>query len=309
MEIEEVISFANEARNANGDVLILPSSEYLNRFLLLHQSQLEKENIKIGLCSSETYELISDKYAFGQLCEKARIKIPQEYSEVPDKFPFVVKPKKYAQDLTKVNEKPLLITNAEDLNQLAKIEDIENYYFQEFIEGRSIYLLYYIFKDGSYKVYSQENFIQQAEGASMILSKSGEFHKDKIAEKFANLFVESGFFGLVMVELKLNSSGFTMIEANPRLWGPSQLILDAQMDLFHCFAVENQLLAEKLPAEYLPETYYYWSGGIVSDQKNSKEITFHNFSEGEFIREFSKFACKDIYQKEDTINIYLNEIS
>jgi hypothetical protein len=37
-----------------------------------------------------------------------------------------------------------------------------------------------------------------------------------------------GFYGLVMIEVKEYDNQFYMIEANPRLWGPSQLILDAK---------------------------------------------------------------------------------
>ena len=43
-----------------------------------------------------------------------------------------------------------------------------------------------------------------------------------------------------------------MIEANPRLWGPSQLILDSGMDLFQCFAYDNKLI-KKIETKHYPK--------------------------------------------------------
>ena len=120
--------------------------------------------------------------------------------------------------------------------------NLDQYYFQEYIAGSCYYLLYYFDKDGSYSVYSQENLIQQSNGGSMILSKSSDIHNQEISKAYASLFVKEKYHGLIMVELKKFKNKFYMIEANPRFWGPSQLIIDASMDLLDRFMLENKLI-------------------------------------------------------------------
>ena len=56
------------------------------------------------------------------------------------------------------------------------------------------------------------------------------------------MLIQIGYYGLIMIEVKIQDGEYYMIEANPRLWGPSQLILDAGMDLFHRFALDNGLI-------------------------------------------------------------------
>ena len=49
-----------------------------------------------------------------------------------------------------------------------------------------------------------------------------------------------------MVEVKHLSNKNYMIEANPRFWGPSQLFVDAGINLFEAFLVDNGLLNKRL---------------------------------------------------------------
>ena len=55
VEISDKIKTNQEVNN----VLILPTSEFLNRFLLDNRNQLENESIRIPLCSKSLYEKIS----------------------------------------------------------------------------------------------------------------------------------------------------------------------------------------------------------------------------------------------------------
>jgi len=311
LELEDLLKTANQIRSLDGtsEVLVLPSTEYLNRFLVRNQAELEKNCIITGLCKEKIYNLISDKHTFSAHCQASGITIPKEYTTIPLSFPFVVKPKVYAQDLNSVNEKPILVGNEKDMAQVRKLKHIDNYYFQEYVDGASFYLLYHFFKNGEYTIFSQENLIQQDNGASIVLAKSSGIHRESIGKKFADIFVKMGFSGLVMVEVKKFKGNYYMIEANPRFWGPSQLILDAGMSLFDDFLLDQGIIHKKNSFTYLQGVYYYWSGGLIQDQSDAKIPRFYNFSKEKFFEEFHELSIKDIYLREDAIKIYVDECS
>lgn len=312
LSVEEFIEFRLmiSKNHPSEKTLILPSTEYLNRFLLKKRIQLEKSNFIIPLCSEKLYHQISDKYSFGILCQAYEISIPNEISQPSEEdIPFVAKPKKYFDANNRVAGRPLLILNDKDFHQINQISSDE-YYYQEFVEGESYYLLYYFDGNGNHSIYSQKNLIQQANGLSIIGAESSDFHHSDISQNYTNLFTETNFRGLVMIEVKVMADRVVMIEANPRIWGPSQLILDSGMDLFHRFAIDYDLLRSKqLPTDfnYKLNEKYFWSGGIVQDQSKNKSVVFHNFTINEFFQNFTNFNKKDIYCKKDSFRIYLNE--
>ncbi|TDP00885.1 ATP-grasp domain-containing protein [Flavobacterium sp. 245] len=308
LDISILLEYCESIKSDKSEtVLIVPSTEYLNRFLLQNCEILAKNNVEIGLCDREVYEKISDKYLFNEICIKEGINVPNEYLSVPDFYPFVVKPKKYITDSKALLEKPLLVYNRNDFEKYIKNKDLSDYYYQEYITGQSFYLLYYFFKSGEYSVYSQENLMQQENGGSMILCKSSTIHSNVISKKFADLFVGLGFSGLVMVEVKLQDDKFYMIEANPRLWGPSQLILNASMNLFDCFAFENKLISEIEEVQYEENQWYFWAGGLIENQQAKKNISYYNFNSEMFFENYNGFLNNEVYLKKDTINLYLKE--
>lgn len=310
LDLKEIFHFCNlsKEKNKTNEILILPSTEFLNRVLLKHRAQLEKYNVYIGLCKEEIYSLISDKLSFSNLSRLYNIPIPQEFSEIPKTFPFVIKPKKYSKGFTNVFEKPILVFSEEDLENLKDFEDFSDYYFQEYIEGHSYYLLYHFSQNETVVAYSQENLIQQDEGGSIILARSSDIHEKPISNLFIELFQNIKFNGLVMVEVKFDGEKYVMIEANPRFWGPSQLILDSGMMLFDMFSLENKLKSEITNRKYKVGEYYFWSGGINSNLKNQKKTKFYNFSEFQFFWEYDLLMKNDIYLRKDTLTIYLNEV-
>src|SRR4051812_14995086 len=64
LEVDKFIQYKRKIITSNklSRLLILPSSEYLNRFLLTQRRALETEDYIIPLCPLELYRLISDKY-------------------------------------------------------------------------------------------------------------------------------------------------------------------------------------------------------------------------------------------------------
>lgn len=305
VEISDKIKTNQEVNN----VLILPTSEFLNRFLLDNRNQLENESIRIPLCSKSLYEKISDKFSFNELCKKHGLNTPKQFDSAPKTYPFIIKSRTYFNKNNFVGIKPQIIYNSKEYDEFFSSNNLDQYYFQEYIAGSCYYLLYYFDKDGSYSVYSQENLIQQSNGGSMILSKSSDIHNQEISKAYASLFVKEKYHGLIMVELKKFKNKFYMIEANPRFWGPSQLIIDASMDLLDRFMLENKLIKKpkiKLK-DYKKDVFYFWSGGLVKDLNRSKSSTFYNFDSNMFIKIYNQILKNEIYLKQDTIQCYLSK--
>jgi predicted ATP-grasp superfamily ATP-dependent carboligase len=311
VNLSELVGYCELAKEKSqvNEILILPSTEYLNRFLLNHKNELESKGIQIGLCDESIYSLVSNKLSFSKLCQSFSIPVPQEFKSIPKSYPFVIKPKEYGNGLTKVHEKPILVFSKGDFENLERIENISDYYFQEYIDGASYYLLYHFSKSGETLAYSQENLIQQDEGASMILARSSTIHKEEISKQFIKLFKEISFHGLVMVEVKFDGDKFVMIEANPRLWGPSQLILDSGMMLFDAFSKANGLKNELTEREYRVGEYYFWSGGLISNFKKRKSPKFYKYDSTRFYSDYHLLMKHDIYLRKDTLTIYINEVS
>ena len=112
-------------------IVLLPSSEYLNRIALDCRSTLEKEGIIVPLCENETYRSLSDKYEFQKICKKKSICVPEELnSPGREDIPFVAKPKHYFSKRRKILS-PVLIQNEDDYTQLKKLGDLSDFLFSE----------------------------------------------------------------------------------------------------------------------------------------------------------------------------------
>lgn len=309
------VSFFQEIYNElseKGDsrLVLMPTTEYLNRFYLSKRNELEKMGYIIPLCESKLYDTISDKAEFEKLCKANHIATPAEYSEISkENIPFVVKPRNYFfGGGVNVAEKPKLIMNEDDFDKLGEIA-LDNYYCQEFVRGTAFYLLYYFSQDGSYSIYSQENLMQQHGGLSIVAAESSTYHEDLRAEAFTKMLLNVGFKGLIMVEVRDYKGMFYMIEANPRFWGPSQLILDSGMDLFERFAFDCGFVNKLKKYDYCPHVKYFWLGGIYETTSIKKEVAFlGGYNSFSFIKGLSDWIDADIYKRKDTINIFLSEL-
>ena len=90
-------------------------------------------------------------------------------------IPFVAKPKTYYSKNTKDTLSPVIINTEKQKSDFIEEYCVNEFYFQEFIGGKSKYLLYYFHGDGSIYKYSQENLIQQPNGKSMVAAISSDF--------------------------------------------------------------------------------------------------------------------------------------
>jgi len=290
------------------DYIILPSSEFLNRFFLENRTYYTVLNCIIPLVSSELYAKISDKYSFGKMCDQYHLATPKEF-ENPDSlaFPFVAKPRLYFSGNGLKTLQPYLFYSESDWNDFLQKEESDAFYYQEFIEGGCYYLLYYLSNSLDNVCYSQKNLVQQAGGKSMIVAQSSDIHSLPIAGNYLKMLKKEGFVGLIMIELKKKGDEFVMIEANPRLWGPSQLFVDAGVPIFEAFMRDQGFEIQASGLSEIKEVMYFWHGGMAEDQKNGKEIAYHEYSPDLLDENLEKLLACEVYLREDTKDIFYNE--
>ena len=286
-------------------VLLLPVSEYFNRFLLQHREEIEGNRCVIPLVEETLYKTISDKERFARLCASYGLDIPFEFDDIPAQFPFVAKPRHYFS-VTGRQLIPYLIYDEVGLDHFLEKEEASEFFYQEFVKGRSIYLLAYLAKDGSELLFSQENLMQQAGGKSIILARHSDFHTTKLAQRYIDMLRAVGFSGLIMIELRYDepNNRYVMIEANPRLWGPMQFVVDNDVDLFGRMLIDYGFIFSDPDKKPLPTSHYFWSGGISGD---AQPIAFFNYSASQFFEEYPMLRSQDIFFRNDTLNLFLSE--
>ncbi len=121
--------------------------------------------------------MVSDKQSFGCICKENNILTPEEYSNLVEiKYPCVAKPKKYFSETTGKILAPVILLDKTALNIFKRAEKMKDYYFQEYIDGVSYYLLYYFHRNGRVYKYSQKNIVQQPDGKSMVAAVSAKYH-------------------------------------------------------------------------------------------------------------------------------------
>lgn len=314
LNLIDLISSIKKVKNEKEaeEYIIAPSTEALNRFLLKNRAQFKKINCAIPLINKNLYEKISDKYSFGEICEQYGILVPKTISPNKNsKFPFVAKPRTYfSSKKTDISLNPVIIENKQQWNGFKKQYLIDDFYFQKFIEGKSLYLLYYFHRNGKVYKFSQENYIQQYGGKSVVAAKSSTFHLDKESSKYEKMFKKLKFHGLIMIEVRQRGQMNYMIEANPRFWGPSQLFIDAQANLFLPFLHDYELITS-LPA-FNPKkgaTSYCWFGGMVETISEGNQLFFHKSNKADLIDELSAWLHEDIYMRQDSEKIFLKELT
>jgi len=309
LDIDDLLLAIENAQNTLqfDEYIIAPSTEALNRFILEHILLFNAKECLFPTVNQALYERVSDKYSFEMLCKEFNIRTPKEYISLDNvSFPFIAKPKKYFS-INKETFAPKIIRNKVEYNTFILDHNIEEFYFQEYIDGKCIYLHYYFNKDGSCDKFSQENLLQQEDGKSMLVAKSTDYHNTIISRQFEELFLDIKFRGLVMMEVKLKDNKVTMIEANPRFWGPSQLFVDARANLFESFLVDYGVLISRDPLENNPGHLYFWDDGVSNNISCRDKLGYHNYSKQDFLNDLPSLNKIEIFNRTDTINLYQNQ--
>lgn len=295
---------------AADSLLIPPSTEALNRFLLKYRRILETLQCVIPLVDMTLYETISDKENFWNLCRRNDLAVPptivlsKVYTE-----PYVAKPKHYrAKDGNTYS--PILVQTLEEHKNFQSKYDWDDFTYQKYILGDSYYILYYFARDGRVYRFSQENYAQQPNGKSILAAEASDIHEKDIAQKYQELFQKVNYFGFVMVELRENEGEYYMIEANPRFWGPSQLFVDARVPFFEAFLKDYNYISRINESEINYDAKYLWSGGFRDGQSiNSQNCVWFGNGRQKVIEEWKEFREMDIYYRSDTMGVFDEERS
>lgn len=300
-------------------LVIAPSTEALNRFLLKHRRVVENAGFVLPLVNERLYLSISDKKSFSDLCRQAGLDVPKEYAATEELcFPCVAKPIVYQNNAGQYLN-PVILTTAQAYSEFLADHDSNDFFFQEFVVGNSHYLLYYFAGGGKVYRFSQQNLLQQVGGKSIVAAVPGRIHETDIADCYESLFRSLGFRGFVMVELRETPDGrWVMIEANPRFWGPSQLFLDSGRDFFRAFLSDccPDVFSPPVWNLPLPEVYkepssppagaYFWSGGIASQVVGEiSVVVLSPFAPR--LADYARWAGKDVYNRPDTIELFRDD--
>lgn len=301
LNITEIIDLLTELKSkfSFAEYIIAPSTEAINRFVLKYREKFLLNGMVNILVPKELYENVSDKKKFGDICECNGISVPKELG-FPNEFhqPFVAKPISYFASNGLVLS-PIIIHSSEDYYTFLNNNNIEDYYFQEYIEGQSIYLLYYIRKDGKVFSASQENFMQQPNGKSILVAKMSNFHESIFAKPYFDLLSILKYYGFIMIEVRVALEGIYMIEANPRFWGPSQLFVDSGYNFFECFLQEYGFVSN-ITLSSNSDVMYYWHGGT----KGTNEHKYYSGYGDKYEQELSILLNNDIYNRNDSKQLF-----
>lgn len=305
LEQFQALSDHSQRMGHTDGALILPSSEFLNRYLLTHRDALRAMGLQVPLVNAPLYQKISDKLSFSEMCRAYGLDVPEEIPR-PDAFePLVAKLKVYGTAGT-VQQKPYLIDSLAVWRRFLDSENPEHFFFQRLIEGQSHYLLASLRPDAAPLVSAQQNLLQQARGRSVVLARNSDIHASPLAQRYLEMLAAEHFQGLIMIELRHDSRNdrWYMIEANPRLWGPSQWFVDASVDLFGHWL---QGWGARISVANNPksrQTHYFWSGGLMDDAPPTRL----NYSADDFIDQYPAIALADLFNRPDTRELYEHEL-
>ncbi len=285
--------------------IIVPSTEALNRFLVANRQEIEAHGTAIPLVEDPLYSMISDKRSFYHMCRHHGLRVPR-LIELPEEYtqPYVAKPVKYISDFGE-RLVPVIVDSPDKHRQFYENYHISDFDIQEFVDGESFYLLFYLSRRSgvNYK-FSQQNCAQQPNGGSIIAALGSDIHKMDITNRYVSMLRGAGFYGFIMIELRRWDGEYYMIEANPRMWGPSQLYVDADVPLIDAFLYDHGII-DSIPGEHdYPMSFYHWSGGLKDPILEDRNCVWLHSGRELVQQYYDKFIAAEIYDREDTRKIY-----
>lgn len=275
----------------------VPTTEFINHFVLAHRSELQAAGWLIGLPAAAVYAQLTGKLASQAVVQGLTgLRPPAAQALEQARPPCVLKPRENLQAARVLY--PQLCLTPEALTQaLAGIEPAQ-WFAQDYIDGQSHYLCGYLACDGQRAWYWQDNLLQQPGGKSILLARTGAnpgLDADALFDGLARL----GYHGPFMMELIRDAAGrLHYIEINPRFWGPLQLALDACPRVLDLFAADHGV---PLPPRdgALPATgqLYAWAHGAAQAGCRHYPALQQQASEASLP---ALLARHDIYARPDT---------
>lgn len=306
LEVADFTAAATAARKRTGatQCVLAPASEYMVRWALQQRDALAAAHCELPLPDEATYLRVTDKGSFTVFCHERGLPVPGELATGAH-LPCVAKPRwNVAPDGTSLY--PWLLRTREDLLRFERETQPEHFFFQEWVEGRSLYLLFHLPRRGRATVFSQENLAQQPGGKSVLLARAARLHEDAREVAFwEDALRATGFYGVAMLELRQRDDGeCVLIEANPRLWGPLQLCVDACPPLLRGYVEEHlgRSPAARPAGAIRTRAAYLWSGGFAAG-----EPVWHGAAPRRGWLARLRHAADDVYLRADSWRQFMHE--
>lgn len=289
---------------------IAPSSEFLVRWCLDRREDLLALGCELPLPDRDIYLAVSDKRPFAHHCRSRGLATPMEGNS-PEEIglPCVAKP---IVNVTSDGRSlyPWLLHTPLDVTNFRKAAKADEFFFQEWIEGQSIYLLVHLDRFGKATCFSQRNLAQQPGGKSVVLAQASAHHLTTEASYWIDALRATGFFGIAMIELRIRAGGqWVLIETNPRLWGPLQLVVDAKPMLLDTY-FETLLGPSTKRQSKRPNNraqWYLWYGGARSIWNRGEELVWHIPRPSHLRWLLLRLLPHDVYFRWDTWRYFFSE--
>jgi hypothetical protein len=299
LDIQLMETVSNLINDRELSPLYIPTSEFLNWFMMENKSILLGCGWRIFLPDFEVYLSLTNKSTSLQIIQNfVKIDGPpiqKSYDWIP---PCVLKPN--TNLLNKKTEYPRICPDESSLkNAIVQISK-EDWFCQDWIEGQSYYFCSYIDQFGNWDGFWQENLLQQPNGKAMIFARSCNNPGVDVAGLMKGLH-KFGYFGPLMMEVIVdNLNNIYFIEINPRFWGPLDLCTRACPDLLLRYVADVGLKGFPKTSSHekkIDVTHWYsWADGI----KMGTPKTYPAFSEVEQQFEIDNMLLKyDVYTNED----------
>lgn len=308
----------DRAREAAGGkaLVVLPSSEYFNAFLLEHRPLVEAMGCEIPLVDARIYGLLTNKDSASAYFASRGISVPREIVNSTECVPPVVAKPRNNISPDGSSLYPHLLMDARQMAAFHTRHDASSYFFQEYLQGESLYLLFYVPRCGGEAfVWSQRNLLQQPNGKSMLWAEPADLHRSELATGLIDALREAGFWGLGMIELIRTSDRDVFIEMNPRIWGPMQLVVDQHQPLLEAMIGEALhgdpgYFLKTAPAS-IPRGrrgQYFWCGGLAHTLASHYQPSWHGPRRPLLATAFAGLR-NDVYLRADSWRCFIREMT
>ena len=306
-------SWVDAARRAHpgARLVLVPSSEYLNTFLLgLSEATLESLACELPLVDAAMYAELTNKASSTCWFADHGTHVPRTLDGWSGPLPIVAKPRRNVGNDGIMRYPILLHTSAEREAFLAR-EDREAFFPQEFVQGTSQYLLAYLARDRRVFTASQINLGQQAQGKSIVLARTAAFHQDPAALATIQVLQARGFHGFAMLEFIVGTDGPCFIELNPRPWGPLQLCADHDCGIIEAF-IGDSLYRDPLRHDHIrrqkpTSARYLWFGGILKDRRAGRRVRWRDGALRGWLCVL-RYLPQEVFLRRDSWRVFLGEV-
>lgn len=309
--------FAEGVRQArrnrgNAPLVVLPSTEYFNTFLLRHRQAIEAMGCEVPLVGAALYARLTDKRTSVDFFADAGVDVPRELDPaLGASEPLVAKPRSNVSP-SGASLYPVLLDTRGALAGFLQQHDPSHYFFQEHVSGDSVYLLFHLSHDATADVtWSQRNLLQQPGGKSMLLAEGSDFHLSHTAARIVPALHAAGFHGLGMVEIIRSGNRDVFIEMNPRIWGPVQFCVDQHQPILQAF-IGQALMGD--PRRYVARhpvsvrRRYFWLGGLMDTCAAGGLPTWHATPRN-LSRVMLGNITRDVYLRRDSWRCFLHDLT